>query len=189
LPACCCQPAVAGGIIYADLRGEFSTHLVPQALFTQSSPVLGELTLHPLIRSVCLFTAPPVLWSFPPTAAFTSFPTPGCWTRASSPARAFLVHRACLFTVPGRIPFPQSSALSAPHPLSHVSLLFLLLISQFLFFSLGGGRSVQGAMLLWPRLVCGSTAVPQSSPCLHLPKPSECRRLAAWWPSLFLHLT
>jgi hypothetical protein len=44
--------------------------------------------------------------------------------------------------------------LSAPHPLSRVSLLFLLLISQFLFFSPGGGQSVQGAMLLWPRLVC-----------------------------------
>jgi hypothetical protein len=35
--------------------------------------------------------------------------------------------------------------------------LFLLLITQFLFFSLGGGQSVQGAMLLWPRLVCGGT--------------------------------
>jgi hypothetical protein len=32
-----------------------------------------------------------------------------------------------------------------------------LLITQFLFFSLGGGRSVQGAMLIWPRVVCGST--------------------------------
>jgi hypothetical protein len=39
LPACCCQPAVAGGIIYADLWGELSTHLAQQALFTQSSPV------------------------------------------------------------------------------------------------------------------------------------------------------
>jgi hypothetical protein len=39
LSACCCQPAVAGGIIYADLRGELSTHLSPQALFTQSSSV------------------------------------------------------------------------------------------------------------------------------------------------------
>jgi hypothetical protein len=29
LPACCCQPAIAGGIIYADLRGELSTHLAP----------------------------------------------------------------------------------------------------------------------------------------------------------------
>jgi hypothetical protein len=34
---------------------------------------------------------------------------------------------------------------------------YCLLFSFFLFFPLGGGRSVQGAMLLWPRLVCGST--------------------------------
>jgi hypothetical protein len=33
LPACCCQPAVAGGIIYADFLDELSTHLAPQALF------------------------------------------------------------------------------------------------------------------------------------------------------------
>jgi hypothetical protein len=33
-PAHCCQPAVAGGFIYADLRSEFNTHLAPQALFT-----------------------------------------------------------------------------------------------------------------------------------------------------------
>jgi hypothetical protein len=39
-------------------------------------------------------------------------------------------------------------------------------------FSPVGGQSVQGAMLLWPRLVCGSTAVPQSSPGPRLPKPS-----------------
>jgi hypothetical protein len=59
LPARCCQPAVAGGVIYADLWGELSTHLALQALFTQSSPVhkpllqafpfpstLGKVTLH-----------------------------------------------------------------------------------------------------------------------------------------------
>jgi hypothetical protein len=64
LPACCCQPAVAGGLIYSDLRGELSTHLAPQALFTQSSPVhepllqafpfpstLGEVTLHLLSQA------------------------------------------------------------------------------------------------------------------------------------------
>jgi hypothetical protein len=78
--------------------------------------------------------------------------------------------------------------LSVPHPLSHVSLLFLLPIIQFLF-SLVGGRSVQGAMLIWPRVVCGSTAVPLSSPCPCLPKPSVRRQLAARGPSLFLHLT
>jgi hypothetical protein len=53
---------------------------------------------------------------------------------APTPARASPARPACLFTVPGRIPFPQSSALSAPHPLSCVSYLFLLLITQFLFF-------------------------------------------------------
>jgi hypothetical protein len=39
LPARYCQPAVAGGVVYADLRGEFNTHLALQALVTQSSPV------------------------------------------------------------------------------------------------------------------------------------------------------
>jgi hypothetical protein len=41
---------------------------------------------------------------------------------------------------PGKDSLPQSSAISAPHPLSCVSYLFLLLISQFLFFL--GWRSV-----------------------------------------------
>jgi hypothetical protein len=67
LPACCCQPAVAGGVIYADLRGDLNTHLALQALFTQSSPVcktllqafsfpstLGEVTLH-LLSQACVF--------------------------------------------------------------------------------------------------------------------------------------
>jgi hypothetical protein len=118
---------------------------------------------------------PPLLWSFPPSATLTSFPAPGCWACAPAPARASPAHPACLFTVPGSVPFPQSSALSAPHPLSRMSLLFLLLITQFLFFSPSGGQSVHGAMLLWPRLVCGSTVVPRSSPGLHFPKPSGRR--------------
>jgi hypothetical protein len=41
-------------------------------------------------------------------------------------------------------------------------------------------------MLLWPRVVCGSTAVPQNSPCPCLPKPSGHGWLAAREPSLFL---
>jgi hypothetical protein len=48
---------------------------------------------------------------------------------------------ACLFTVPGGIPLPPSE-LRAPHPLCYVSLLFLLLITQFLFFPQVGGQSV-----------------------------------------------
>jgi hypothetical protein len=57
--------------------------------------------------------------------------------------------------------------------------LFLLLITQFLFFSPGGGQSVHGAMLLWPRLVSGGTAVLRSSPGPRLPKLSGCQPLAA----------
>jgi hypothetical protein len=92
LPARCCQPAVAGGVIYAALWGELSTHLAPQALFTQSSPVhkpllqafpfpstLGEVTLHPLSQA-CMFVYsshgnwvfPALLWSFPHTVYGTS---------------------------------------------------------------------------------------------------------------------
>jgi hypothetical protein len=55
-----------------------------------------------------------------------------------APARASLACPACLFTVYLQswegFPSPQSSALSVPHPLSSVSLLLLLLITQLLFF-------------------------------------------------------
>jgi hypothetical protein len=80
LPAHCCQPAVAGGFIYADLLGELSTHLVPQALFTQSSPVrepllqafpfpstLGEVTLHPLSQASVFIYISHGKWAFPPS--------------------------------------------------------------------------------------------------------------------------
>jgi hypothetical protein len=162
LHACCCQPAAVGGVIYADLWGELNTHLAPQALFTQSSPVHkpllqafpfpttpGEVTLPLLLWPVCLFTAhmggwvfPPFLWSFPPSATLTSFPAPGCWVRNPLLPEPLRPGRACLFTVPGGIPLSPSSALRVPHPLCNVSLLFLLLITQFLFFpQMGVGLS------------------------------------------------
>jgi hypothetical protein len=126
LSAHCCQSAVAGGVIYADLRSELNTHLALQALFTQRSPVhepllqvfpfpstLGEVTLHPLSQA-CVFVYssrekwvfPPLLWSFPPSATLTNFPAPGCWVHVPALTRASLAHPACLFTFLGRIPFP-----------------------------------------------------------------------------------
>jgi hypothetical protein len=116
---------------------------------------LGEVTLHQLSQAgVFIYSShrklafPHLLWSFPPTSTFTSFPTPGCWVGAAAPA--FSGHEG--------LPLPPS-ALRAPHSLCYMSFLLLLLIIQFFFlFSLGGGRSVQGAMLIWPRVVCGSTA-------------------------------
>jgi hypothetical protein len=70
-PACCWQPAVAGGFIYAYLRSELNTHLAPQAMFTSSSPGcdhqcymlspfqahLGRWHCTCFLRSTCLFTA------------------------------------------------------------------------------------------------------------------------------------
>jgi hypothetical protein len=79
LPALCCQPAVAGGIIYADLWVELSTHLALQALFTQISPVresllqafpfpstLGKVTLHPRCQACVFIYSSCGRWVFPP---------------------------------------------------------------------------------------------------------------------------
>jgi hypothetical protein len=87
----------------------------------------------------------------------------------------------------GSLP-PVFSAQGTPPSFQRV---FIALIAYYSvsLFSPGGGQSVQGAMLLWPRLVCGGTAVPRSSPGLCLPKPSGCRRLATRGPSWFLRLT
>jgi hypothetical protein len=97
------------------------------------SSTLGEVTLH-LLSEAGVFTCsshgksvfPPLLWSFPRTATFTSFPAPGCWACAAAPAfSSQLVVRD----------FSSSRlVLSAPHPLCYMSFLLLLLIIQFFFF-------------------------------------------------------
>jgi hypothetical protein len=48
----------------------------------------------------------------------------------------------------------------------------------FSFFPLGGGRSVQGPMLIWPRVVCGSTEGRLAHLVVHL-FPS-CLGTAVW---------
>jgi hypothetical protein len=176
LPACCCQPAVAGCFIYADLRGELSTHLALQALFTQSSPMcepllqvfpfpctLGEVTLHPLSQA-CVFIYSlrgkwvfhPLLWSFPPTPTFTSFPAPGCWVSGPTPA---LSSQAWLVYLQFQEGFPSPHLGAQGTPPSFLCV-FIVLIAYYSvsLFSLGGGRSVQGAMLICPRVDCESTA-------------------------------
>jgi hypothetical protein len=171
LPACCCQPAVAGSVIYADLGSELNTHLAPQALFTQSS-LVHELLLQafpflkhtgggdtaPAFSGLCVYLQFMLeLGLSPSPVEFSSLhhshKLSHSWLLGAPPLppEPLWPGLACLFTVPGG----NSSELSAPHPLCYMSL-FLLLITQFLFFSLGGGQSVQGAMLIWPRVVCGS---------------------------------
>jgi hypothetical protein len=123
---------------------------------------LGVVTLHQLPQT-CMFygshrkwVIPPLLWSFPPTAAFTSFPAPDCWVLTTTPTlsgQAWLVY---LQFCEG-FSSPSFGAQGAPPSLLRV---FIVLIAYYSvsLFSMGGGESVQGAMLIWPRVVCGSTA-------------------------------
>jgi hypothetical protein len=141
---------------------------------------LGEVTLHQLSQA-CVFiyssrgkwAFPPLLWSFPPTTTFTSLPAPGCWVCATAPAfSSWLVVRD----------FPSPPLRRSGHPTLFAACLFCCYCLLFSFFSFfpGGGQSVQGAMLIWPRVVCGSTAyhlVVPCDPCL--PKPSGHWCLAA----------
>jgi hypothetical protein len=145
-PVCCCQPAVARGFIYADLRSELNTHLAPQALFIKSSPLqafpfpstLGEVMPHPLsqagvfIYSSCgKWAFPPLLWSFPPTTTFISFPVPACWVGAAAPAfSGQLVYlQFC-----GGFPLPTFGTQGTVPSLLCVFLLLLLIIQFFFFF-------------------------------------------------------
>jgi hypothetical protein len=55
--------------------------------------------------------------------------------------------------------FPLPPLQCSGHPTLFAMCFFCCYCSlfSFSFFSLGGGRSVQGAMLIWTRVVCGST--------------------------------
>jgi hypothetical protein len=144
---------------------------------------LGEVTLHLLSQAwVFIYSSrgkwvfPPLLWSFPSSAAFTSFPTPGCLHMLlflPSPARHVYLQFCEGFPSP-------TSALRVPHPLCYVSFLLLLLIIQSLF-PLGGCRSVHGAMLIWPRVVCGSTACRLALAHLVCIFPSRRLGVGVWW--------
>jgi hypothetical protein len=142
----------------------------------------------PASRHVCLqltWVFPPLLWSFPPPTTLTSFPDPVCWAHACLPLEP--LQPAWLVYLQFREGFlsPIFSAQCAPPSFPSV---FIVLIAYYSvsLFSPGGGRSVQGAMLIWPRLVCESTMVLLSSPCPRLPKPSGHGWLAAQGPSWFL---
>jgi hypothetical protein len=95
---------------------------------------------------------PPLLWNFPPTATFTSSPAHDCWVCVTAPAFSnLLVLRD----------FPSYALQHSGCPALFASCLFCcycLLLSFFSLFTLGGGWSVLGAVLIWPRIICGSTA-------------------------------
>jgi hypothetical protein len=139
------------------------------------------VTLH-LLSLACIFiysshgkwAFPSLLCSFPPTATFISFPAPDCWASATAPAfSGQLVYLLFL----GGLPLPPFGTQGALPSL--LCVFFVVVYYLVSLFSLGGGRSVQRAMLTWPRIVCGYTVC-----CLaHLVIcifPS-CLDAGVWW--------
>jgi hypothetical protein len=102
---------------------------------------------------------PPLLWSFPPSATLPSFPAPGCWARTPHPLPPEPRWPAWLVYLQSTEGFPSPNLRHSWRPTLFPSV-FIVLIAYYSvsLFSPGGVWSVQGSMLLWPRLVCGGTA-------------------------------
>jgi hypothetical protein len=89
----------------------------------QLSPfqALGKVTLPPYCQA-CVFiyssrgkwVFPPLLWSFPPSATLTSFPTPGCWVCAPLPPEALMPAR--LVYLQSREGFPSPNLQCSGRP-------------------------------------------------------------------------
>jgi hypothetical protein len=69
------------------------------------------------------------------------------------------------------------------------SCLFIIQFVFFLFFFLGGGQSVQGTMLIWPRIVCKSTTCHLAHLVVCISPASRKWHMAAWEPFWFLCLS
>jgi hypothetical protein len=125
----------------------------------------------------------PLLWSFPPTAAFTSFPTLDCWVCAAAPAG----RRVCLQLQEG---FPSPPLRHSCCPTLFATCLYCsyCLLLSFSFFP-GWGSVCPGGYADLAQGCLWEYHIPLSSPCglLH-PKPSGRGHLAvARGPSWFLH--
>jgi hypothetical protein len=145
-----------------------------------------------LLSQACLFiycshgkwVFPHLLWSFPPTTTFTSFPSPGCWVGATAPV--FSCQLVYLQFLEG-LPLPPS-VLRSPCPLCYMS--FLLLLFSFSFFP-GWGSVCPRSYADLAQDCLWEYHVPLSSPCgLRLPKWSGSWHLAVVQePSWFFHIT
>jgi hypothetical protein len=123
---------------------------------------------------------PPLLWHFPPTATFTSFPTPGCWACAAAPSFSNQLVRDFLF---------PPSALRMPTLFATCLFCCYCLLFSFSFFPRWGLVCPGGYADLAQDCLL-EYHVPLNSHCgPRLPKLSGCWHLAvAWEPSCFLHL-
>jgi hypothetical protein len=130
----------------------------------------------------------PLHWGFPHTDTFTSFPAPRLLGVC---CHCCLLQLACSFTVLCGISSPPLfSPQGAPPSLLRVFCCCCCSFSLVFFspFSLGGGQSVQGAMLIWPSIVCGGTMYRLAHLVVCFSRAGRRWRLAAWEPAWFLHV-
>jgi hypothetical protein len=131
-------------------------------LLLQAFPFLiaGHVLLH-LLADVFVYSSngkwviSPLLWSFPPSATLTSFLTSGCWVCTAAPTLSGYAQLVYLQFWEG---FPCPPLQCSGHPTLFATCLYCYYCLVLSFsFSPGVGQSVQGAMLIWPGVVCGST--------------------------------
>jgi hypothetical protein len=200
-PARCCQPAVVGGFIYADLRGELNTHLAPQALFTQSSPGRdATATSFPLSKHTGGGDTAPTLSGRRGYLQFT-------WEVGLPPSPVeFFSHchfyklscswllgmcRCSSLLQPGceGFPLPPLQCSGCPTLYSTFFCCYCLLFS--FSFCPGWGSVFPGGYADLAQGCLWKYCVQVSSPCgPHIPKPSgRWHLVVAREPSWFLHLT
>jgi hypothetical protein len=139
---------------------EFSWAWLPLPQAFPFPSTLGEVTLCQLsqagmfVYSSCgKWVFPLLLWSFPPTASFTSFPTPGCWVCATT--LAFSSRLVYLQFCAG---FPLPTSWHSGHPALFATCLFCcycLLLSFFFFFLWVGVSLSRGLCWSGPGLSVG----------------------------------
>jgi hypothetical protein len=124
------------------------------------------------IYSLCgKWVFPPLLWSFPPSTTLTNFPASSWWVPAPTPTSS---RQARLIYLQFWEGFPSQPLWRSGRPTLFATCLYCsyCLLLSFSFFP-RWSRSVHETMLIWSRVVCGSTVVLRSSLCgLCLPKPS-----------------
>jgi hypothetical protein len=207
-PAHCCQPAVAGGIIYADLWDELNNPLALQALFTivllcmslcyKLSPFKahwGRWNCTRFLWPACLFTAHVGSGSCPSPVEFCSFchshKLSHSWFLGTCPFSHWSISgQAQLAYLQFPEGFPSPPLWHSVHSTLFATCLncsYCLLLSFSFFPRWGlvcpGGYAVLAQCCLWEYCIL------LSSPCLRLPKPSGRGQLVARGPSWFLRLT
>jgi hypothetical protein len=179
-----------GSILSPFSSGVF---LTPPLLQNFPLLLLGRCRHSCLLQPSCLFTVPvgsaPSLLSsgvFLTLPLLQDFLLQDCWAGAATPAFS---DRLVYLQFCEGLPLPPSLVLRAPHPLCYMSFCCCCYSVCFLsLFFLGGSQSIQGAMLIWPKVCCKSTTcrLPHLEVCIS--QASRKWHLAAWEPSWFIHL-